>query len=122
MKRIISLFMCFAVIFLFAGCDRKNTDSGSDGIDVEYYAKLGKIPESEYSLSDDCEKVKSELIAKSEQDDSEICNIEEGQLSVLISTGDFYYYYDKDKPENGISCIVALDKAYGFENGTISLK
>lgn len=122
MKRIASLLICFAVIICFAGCDRKNTSSDTNGIDVEYYARLGTIPESEYILSDDCEKVKSELTAKADEDETVICNIEEGELSVLISTGDFYYYYEKDKQDKGISCIVALDTAYGFENGTVSLE
>ena len=122
MKRIVSLLICFAVIMAFVGCDRANTSSDTNGVDVEYYAKLGKMPESEYALSDDCEKVKSELTAKSEEDESFICSIDEGQQSVLINTGNFYYYYDKSKADKGISCIVALDTAYGFENGTISLE
>lgn len=124
MKKLFIILMSAVMIFSFTGCKDKEKKESSNGIDIEYYAKLGQIPEVNYSLGADVEKVKSELSASQEGEDSHdvVYNVTEGENNVLIDNGERCYYYKKAAPEKGIGYIVNYDTAYGLEIGTVILE
>lgn len=136
MKKLLSLLMCFAIIFTFTACKDKNKDDKNTAkIDLEYYAKIGKMPEVDYTLGDDVDDVIAKLSKKQEEFDSEhqddpdhshdhnqtefMFNVVEGDKSVLIDNGVINYYYNKDNKKEGISYIVNYDTAFGLELGTL---
>jgi len=121
MKKIISLMLVFVFMFTFACCGNEKKEEESGTLDIEYYAKLGQMPECNYDLGTDPEKIKSELssLSESENADDMVYNVTEGENNVLIDNGTLCYYYKKAEPEKGIGCIVNYGKAYGFEIGTV---
>lgn len=124
MKRFFSFILSFMMIFTFSACGNKNNDDNKISIDVEYYAKLGQIPECEYKIGDSVEKIENELeTTQLESDhDHDTLQIVEGEKSVLIDNGSYCYYYLKEKKDKGISYIVSYNDAFGFEIGTLSFK
>ena len=124
MKRLVCILLCLVFAFSFTACGNEEKKEKKDGIDIEYYAKLGQMPELNYALGTDVEKVKNELSATAESEEGEhsVYSVTEGENNVLIDNGEVCYYYKKATPEKGISYIVNYDKAYGFEIGTISLE
>lgn len=134
MKKIVSIILCFVFIFSLAACGKEKA-SNSSNIDLEYYAKLGKMPETDFTLGDDIDEVIKKLTDKQEQFDNEheedldhshdhnqadfIFNVTEGEKNVLIDNGAINYYYNKDNKKNGISFIVNYDTAFEFEIGTL---
>ncbi len=121
MKKIISLILVFVFVFAFSSCGKDKKEENNGTVDIEYYAKLGQMPESNYYLGTDPEKIKTELSALSESEDAGdmVYNVTEGENNVLIDNGVLCYYYKKATPEKGIGCIVNYGKAYGFELGTV---
>ena len=124
MKRLVCILLCLVFAFSFTACGNDEKKEKKDGIDIEYYAKLGQMPELNYPLGTDVEKVKNELSATAESEEGEhsVYSVTEGENNVLIDNGEVCYYYKKAAPEKGIGYIVNYDKAYGFEIGTISLE
>lgn len=129
MKKFIALFLCFVLVLAFAGCankdksDSKNDDAHS--VDVEYYAKIGKMPEHEYAIGTDAEKMKKDFEAEDQKnaEDSEDGHIhsvysliEDEEYDILIYENAKYYYGQDGK----VSMIVSLDDSYGFKVGDIS--
>ena len=132
MKKIISLILCLLLIFVFVGCGNKDKKSESD-VDLEYYAKLGIIPEVEFTLGEDIEKVTDKLSAPLEDEDEHSSDdshdqeeyrfeIVEGQNNVLLDNGTVGYYYNKANKNKGVSYIVNYDTSFGFEKGTVSVE
>ena len=124
MKKIISLVFCLLFITLvFSGC-KGDKDSGKikSDVDVEYYAKLGKMPECEFSLGTDVDKVDEKLKEIYNDSEEAYYDVIEGKNTVLIDGGPFMYYYEKEKKNKGVSLIVNNDKAYGFEGGTFDFE
>lgn len=137
MKKIIALLMATIMLLSFTACG-KSKKQNENFVDLEYYAKLGQMPEAEYSLGDDVDTVINELTKKrddimnSEQPDTDDSHnhdeqqfyfeVTEGEKSVLLDNGTISYYYKKAKKQEGVSCIVSNDKAFGFENGTVIIE
>lgn len=136
MKRLLSILLCFILVFSFAACKADDSKT-ADTVDIEYYAKLGRIPETEYTLGTDVDKVKDELSKKLEAQEEEetdsdhnhhhdtaefIYDVIEGENNVLIDNGTNCYYYVKENKDKGISYIVNYDTAFGFEIGTVSIE
>lgn len=124
MKKILCFLTVFALVFSLCACGSNGTNStasSSHGIDVAYYASLGKIPELKFALGANPDDI---LNAANDQENAEESSDEhhhlpsiikqEGNLSVLLDAGDTRYYYEKSKSENGVSAIVCLNGAYGF--------
>lgn len=122
MKKIFCLMLSFVMIVSFAACGKDKEKKKTAEVDIEYYAKLGEIPECDYKLGVDPETIKSALSSEEESavstGEEYAYNVTEGEKSVRIDNGAFSYFYEKDKVAAGISYIVAFDKAYGFETGT----
>lgn len=129
MKRIASILLCLLMVFTFAACS-KNAGSVSDhDIDIEYYAKLGKIPECEFALGSEIEELKREMqehlsvVESGDHNHGEFAyTFIEGEKTALIDCGNYRYYYYKNAKDGGVSFIASFDDAYGFKMGdTISL-
>ncbi len=122
MKKLLSVFLCLITAFTFAACGGKEKNKDVAKVDLEYYAKLGQIPECKYKLGDNADTVESELSAEYEKageaGEDAVYEVTEGEKTVRIDNGDFLYYYVKDNKNAGISYIVSLDTAYGFASGT----
>ena len=121
MKRIVCLLLVFVLAFSFTACSKKKDKKQENSVDIEYFAKLGQIPECEYSLGDDVEKVKSELSAAAEKDEGKMYDFQEGEKTAFIFDGKHNYYYVKERADKGLAYIATYDKAYGFEIGEISI-
>jgi len=120
MKRIICLILAFALVFTLTACGKKKDEKKENSVDFEYYAKLGQIPECEYTIGADVETLKKELSEQAKENDT-FYEVQEGKESVLIYDGKHNFYYLKGQEADGISYIVSYDKAFGFEIGEISL-
>lgn len=121
MKKALVLFLSFVLIFSFCAC-RGEKKKAENSVDVEYYAKLGQMPESEFKIGDDVEQMKTELNKRFEEQEDAVYNFVEGSETALIDIGHLNYYYYKDKVDDGISYIISYDKGFGFESGTVSLE
>ena len=124
MKKIIAIFLCLIFVFSLTACKKEDTSSGSNSVDVEYYAKLGSMPETKYSLGQDVGTLKTELEEhyNTTEDHHAVFNVVEGEKTVQIDSGNFQYYYYKEKLSDGVSYIVSFDKAFGFDVGTVSVE
>ncbi len=121
MKKIVSILLSAVILFSFAACGKEKAESSTPSVDLEYYAKLGSIPDCPYKLGQDIEELKSAL-ETAEKETVEaggdyVYQVTEGELSVQINNGSYIYYYEKDKEVAGISYIAALDSAFGFDSG-----
>lgn len=123
MKKFISLILCIALVCIcFSGCKDNKKYETTGSVDVEYYAKLGQMPECEYSLGTDAEAIKEKAEKHFNESEEAYYSLEEGEKSVLIDTGDFKYYYEKEKADKGVSLIVNNNTAFGFSLGTVSVE
>lgn len=120
MKKLLCLLLALVMVISFSACKEKETSSDS-GVDIEYYANLGKIPECEYALGADAQKVKDELSAFAESDEGadSFYDVTEDEDTVCIQNGTYKFYYKTDKEADGISYIASFDTAYGFEIGEV---
>ena len=137
MKKLICLMLSLCFILTLTACGNKDKKN-DNALDLEYYAKLGQIPEADYTLGTDVQKVTDELKALRDKADAEhqddpnhnhghdeeefYFEIVEGQNNVLLDNGNICYYYNKANKDKGISYIVSYDSAYGFELGTVILE
>ncbi len=121
MKRIICLILVFALAFSLCACGPKEKKDDNNSIDIEYYAKLGQIPECEFTLGSKVQTVKDTLSAKAEENEEMLFDVTEGEETVLITNGMQNYYYEKDNEQEGISYIVTYEKAFGFDIGEVSV-
>ena len=121
MKKILVFLTVFCLIFAFASCGKEN--SAATGVDIEYYAKLGQIPECRVFLGDTDEDVKTKLESDAAESDSQHSGYEtiEGENNVLISDGTHEYYYKKSDNDQKIGYMVSYDDAYGFKIGDVIL-
>lgn len=126
MKKILSIILSAVMLLSFAACKNNDNSSKSNTVDLEYYAGLGQLPECNYKLGDSIETLKSELSAANDQaaesGEDYVYSVTEGEKTVRIDNGSFVYYYAKSKERDGISYIISLDTAYGFESGTSVLE
>lgn len=127
MKKTLAFMLIFFFVLTFSACGSGNHSSDEEpGVDLEYYAGIGQIPECPYKLNDDPETVKTELAETAasyhgnEDGGAVIYDVSEGEKTVRIDNGKFIYCYEKEKEKNGLSYIVDLEDAYGFQQGTIS--
>lgn len=122
MKRVIALCLVFALVFSFAGCKSDKKDDEGYSVDIQYYISVGQIKEAQFSLGTPIEDIEKEIKAASsdehsgEGSDDKIVLIE-GYGYNYYNAPDFYYYYNTDKEEKGISCIVGFTDIYGFSVG-----
>lgn len=103
MKKLLSIYLCLIFVFALCGCGGNNEKKiEKHNIDVEYYAKLGKLSDADYALGDEVEGVKKKL-QESSSDDGEYCCV-----------------YPTSEEQNGISYVIKFGGSYGFEQGAVS--
>ncbi len=131
MKKLLCLALSLLLLGILGGCKNKEKKPSAPTVDLEYYAKIGTIPECPYSLGTNVNTLKKELEANytaaqenSESDSEEmmVYRVTEGKRTVRIDNGKFLYYYEIANESAGISYLVNLDEAYGFPLGTVSLQ
>lgn len=124
MKRTVALLVALLLVCL-CGCGDKAKKSELE-VDIEYYAGIGQMPESEYALSADIaqfEKLAQESAESTEHNhDAVYYEIEDMGENSCIYAGQFLYYYENDEKEDGVACIVSYDGGYGFEAATVSVE
>ena len=122
MKRILALTLALMFVFCLTGCKDSKTNK-KNSVDIEYYAKLGQMPENEITLGTKPEDVKAVLDKRAnESDDSHEhggYNVIEGENNVLIEEGAYDYYYKKAEPEKGVGYIISYGESFGFKTGEI---
>lgn len=120
MKKILCLVLCMLLVFSFAACGKKSTNSNRHDVDVEYFAKQGKISDLDYRLGDDVDKTK-EVLSKTPDDHgaSNYFDYTSGDYTIMTD-GMVSCCYKTDEKDAGITHIVKHDAAYGFEVGAMS--
>lgn len=116
MKKAVLILLSLLTVFVFAGCgsDKK------DGVDIEYYANLGQIPEASYALDFNAKTAVKDLEAKQESDeDFYFDNFEDGDKGTVIASDTKYFYSVKT---NKINRVVTFSTAYGYKTGTVSIE
>lgn len=123
MKRIICVLLSALIAVSLCGCKKENASSDIE-VDIEYYVKLGRIPECDYLIGTDAEEIKEyyETLQASQQAMGEEItpfDVIEGDTTVMLDCGTNAYYYRKAAADSGISYIVSYDAAFGLETGTL---
>ena len=125
MKKV-ALMLVMLLTLSICGCASETKKSDLE-VDIEYYANLGQIPESEYSLGSEI-AIFEQLAAESAEaehthDEDEVYyEIAENDGYTEIYAGSLNYYYETDKKDDGVSCIVSYDGGYGFKQGSMSIE
>lgn len=127
MKRSLSIILCIVLLLSFTAC----ADGGKDnGVDFNRYAKEGRINEVDYKLGDDVDETKEALSAEfnnaenAEEDDHAAHEVfyydfESGDYTVMTD-GEISCCYLTDDKDAGITHIIKVGGAYGFNLGTMS--
>lgn len=110
MKKILALTLCFVLVLSFAACGKKNEEKKEDKIDLDYYIRLGKMPECEFTLG-----VKGSDIIKDKSEEEYM--MQEGFAHVLIAIDNVNYYYDKGDETETVNLIASFNGAFGFKQG-----
>lgn len=120
MKKILSLVLCIVFVFSLTACGN-NSNSGSDhSVDIEYYAKMGKISDIDYILGADIDDAKTALLQTVDEDgESLYFDYTSGDYTVM-SDGSVCCCYKTDTASEGITHIVKYGDAYGFNIGSVS--
>lgn len=123
MKNFLCILLSLLLLCSFVACGDKEKQ-GSSEIDLEYYVKLGQIPESEYQIGSDPEEIKTKLkeFAENPENEHAVYDVIEGENNVLIDGGLYNYYYKKVNKSNGVSYLISYDTAFGFEIGDVVIE
>ena len=137
MKKVLCLVLAVCLVFCFTACG-KDSGGKSNKVDLEYYAKLGQMPEAEYCLGENPDTVREGLEGLLKQEEAEhkedpnhshghdeqefYFEYVEGEKNILLDNGNICYYYNKANKAKGISYIVNYDTAFGFPIGTVILE
>lgn len=135
MKKLFCIVLCLVLCLSISACGKKEDNKTSKVPDLEYYARIGRMPEVDYGLGADVDKVAEELNKRLEEENKKHQNdpndthgheenefffeIYEDEKNVLLDNGHISYYYTKANKNKGISYIVNYDTAYGFKLGTV---
>ncbi len=124
MKKLIAIAL--SLIFVMGLCGCKGDKKQESLVDLEYYAKLGQMPETKFVLGNSADEViefmdeeSNKTEANGEHTVNEVIELEE---NVIVSDGSFEYYYKKDDKDKKIGCISSLGDAFTFERGTVILE
>ena len=136
MKRVLALILSLTLCFCLASCKKEEKKQSQIGIDVEYYAKSGQIPECPYHLGQNVDEMLKELEEKqkaaeekyqdSDHDHSDEIesnfhyhNEEMGWIQTYGDNG-YIYRYDPENKSKGIVRIISSNTAYGFKISDVS--
>ena len=122
MKRTICFLLALLMVILFVGCKKKDTtpqqqtEPTEEVYDLVECMKNGKIPELKYTLGTAADTIKNDYHYDKVLPEEQLeLVINENPNSINISVGDYYFYYEREKEDKGISSIVAFTTAFGVE-------
>ncbi len=120
MKRIVSVCLILVFCFSLAACGEKDK-KGELSVDVEYFAKLGSMPECEYTLGGDVKEAEDKLSVSVVDDHGEAnyYSYQSGDKTVMTD-GTYCCCYETENSAAGITHIVKYGDSYGFAQGTVS--
>lgn len=136
MKRILALILTLTLCFCFASCKKDDKKQSKIGMDVEYYAKAGQIPECEYHLGQNVDEMLKELEEKQKEAEEKYADQDHDHSDEIDSNlhyhnedmgwiqtyGDngYIYRYDPKNKSKGIIRIISSNAAYGFKTSDVS--
>ncbi len=136
MKKLLAFLLCFVLMFSFTAC-KGGSKKSNDEIDIEYYAKLGQIPEMKYKLGFDCEKAATELQTEYDEylsggghdnadhdhdhytEDIYFERKEENGY-IVLDQGNKGFYCKASDGDNKIDALYTFDNAFGIETGSLA--
>lgn len=120
MKRTVCLILVAVLAFAVAGCGKKEKTekrptqkTEASAVDIDKYVKSGTMPETDYSLGDDFEVIKTAFV---DGDETGIAQVIDGEEYTTVVTENINFVYKKDGMDKGVRYIVNFSKAFGFEN------
>ena len=120
MKRILALVLCVVCLFSLIACGGKTKQTSNHSVDVEYYAKMGKISDVDYKVGADIGEAKKALEGiTDDHGESNYFDYTSGEYTIM-SDGQLCVCYKTDDQSVGITHVVKYGDAYGFGVGTVS--
>ncbi len=120
MKKILSLVLCLIFVFSLTACGNNSGGKGNHSVDIEYYAKMGKISDIDYKLGASVDDAKTTLEQTSDDHgESNYFDYTSGDYTVMTDGSVCVCYKTEDK-NDGITHIVKYGDAYGFTVGAVS--
>ena len=124
MKRFLCLVLCMLFVLSLTACGSEHDT------DIKSYAKQGLIDGVDYKLGDDVDETKNALSAKyeslkngesefAEEDEAFYYDFESGKYTVMTDGEISCCYLTEDK-DLGITHVIKVGGAYGFNIGTMS--
>lgn len=133
MKKAAALLMVFIFSLSLCACKKYKKENTVTGADIEYFAKIGQIPESDIKLSADPDEVLSKLKKSQNSSDLESHDHEEAGEEIeipVIESGDyseilgnnFQFYYKTEDKTGGITAITATAAVFGYDPDTVLIE
>ncbi len=120
MKKFLCLILCVIFTLSLTACGKDNNKNSNHDIDVEYYAKMGKISGVDYKIGADVDDVKATLeLTVDDHDESNYFDYESGEYTVMTD-GSVCACYKTDDKSSGITHVVKYGDVYGFSAGAVS--
>ena len=120
MKKIASILLCIVLLLTVTACGANGSNKSKHSIDIEYYAKLGKISDVDYKLGDNVEEAKDTLhLTLDDHGEPNYYDYPSGEYTVMTD-GNVCICYKTEEASSGITHIVKLGEAYGFGVGAMS--
>lgn len=148
MKRTLSLFLAFCMLFALSACGSSDTESDTKNVkhsvDVAKLAAEGRLPEVEFVLGDPIDGVKDRLFelgsgmtyddfianmksaghepTGNEYDSYIITQQKDGHtiMSTTFNTNESVYcMYNTENEKSGIAAVAIVGKAYGYDSNTL---
>lgn len=120
MKKILSAVLCLIMVLPLIACSQTKNNKVKHDVDIEYYAKIGKISDVDYKIGEDVADVKSTLEQTvDDHGESNYFDYESGEYTVMTDGAVCACYKTADE-SIGITHIVKYGDAYGFSVGAVS--
>lgn len=120
MKKILCLILCMVFAVSLTACGN-NSGSGSEhSVDIEYYAKMGKISDVDFKIGAAVEDVKATLELTLDDHGEPVYFDYPSADYTVMTDGAVCACYKTDQKDSGITHIVKYGDAYGFTVGAVS--
>lgn len=131
MKKVLIIAITLALAISLFGC-KNNADGAGNGnstVSISRFLKAGKIPEADYGIGTQISLLENYYADYLKRQDSGEYIGEGEEVAAFVDEGNtaYYiinncsYYYNPENAGKGVSCIVNLSDAFGFETGITTL-